>query len=54
MINPADRRGELIKHLEDAMAIIDELEDGMTGHLIEGALDETRGQFFRLPNSVQS
>jgi hypothetical protein len=54
MINPATKRGELIKHLEDALAIADELEDGMTGYLIEMALDEARAQFFRLPNSVQS
>jgi hypothetical protein len=29
MIDPASKRGELIKHL--AMTIADELEDGMTG-----------------------
>jgi hypothetical protein len=51
MIDPADKRGEIIKHLEDAMAIADELEDGATGYLIERALDMARAQYFRLPNS---
>ena len=45
----AAKRGELIKHLEEAMAIADELEDGMTAYLIESALDEARAQYFRLP-----
>jgi hypothetical protein len=49
MIDPASKRGEIIKHLEDAMAIADELEDGPTGYLIERALDEARAQYFRLP-----
>jgi hypothetical protein len=49
MIDPADKRGELIKHLEDAIAIADELQDGPTGYLIERALDEARAQYFRLP-----
>jgi hypothetical protein len=51
MINSADKRGELIKHLEDAIAIADELDDGATGYLIERALDEARAQFFRLPSA---
>jgi hypothetical protein len=51
MIDPASKRGELIKHLEDAMAIADELRDGTTGYLIERALDEARAQYFRLPGS---
>jgi hypothetical protein len=46
MIDPADRRGELIKHLEDAMTIADELEDDLTGYMIERALDEARAQYF--------
>ena len=54
MIDAPAKRGELIKHLEEAMAIADELEDGMTGYLIESALDEARAQCFRLPNSIQS
>ena len=51
MIDTASKRGELIKHLEDAMAIADELEDGMTGYLIESVLDEARAQYFRLPSA---
>jgi hypothetical protein len=51
MSDPANKRSELIKHLEDAMAIADELEDGMTGYLIEMALDEARAQWFRLPST---
>ncbi len=48
-MNSAVKRGELIKHLEEALAIADELEDGATGYLIETALDEARAQQFRLP-----
>jgi hypothetical protein len=51
MIDPVTKRGELIKHLEEAMAIADELQDGMTGYLIESALDEARAQLFRLPSA---
>ena len=51
MIDPVTKRGELIKHLQEAMAIADELEDGMTGYLIENALDEARAQYFRLPSA---
>jgi hypothetical protein len=51
MIDPATKRGGIIKQLKDAMAIADELEDGMTGYLIESALDEARAQFFRPPSA---
>ena len=47
MIDLVTKRGELIKHLQDAMAIADELEDGMTGYLIEMALDEARASIFQ-------
>jgi len=47
MPDPADRRGELIKLLDDAMTIAEELEDGSTAHLIERALDEARARMFR-------
>jgi hypothetical protein len=50
MIDTAAKRGELIKYLEEELAIADELEDGTTGYLIERALDEARAQYFRLPN----
>jgi hypothetical protein len=52
MIDTTSKRGELIRHLEDAMVIADELEDGTTGYLIERALDEARAQYFRLPNPM--
>jgi hypothetical protein len=43
-----EKRGEIIRHLEDALAIADEIEDGETGYLIERALDEARSRLFRL------
>jgi len=47
MKDAADARGRLIRHLEDALAIADELNDGTTGYLIERALDEGRAQQFK-------
>ena len=47
MADPADRRGELIKLLDDAMAIAEELQDANTAYLIERALDEAGAQMFR-------
>jgi hypothetical protein len=44
----AEKRGEIIKHLEHALAIADEIEDGETGYLIERALDAARSRLFRL------
>jgi hypothetical protein len=38
-------RGQLIRHLEDALA--DEIEDGLTGYLIERPLDAARSRQFR-------
>jgi len=35
------------KHLEDALALADEINDGATGFLIERALDEARSWQFR-------
>ena len=40
MIDSAQKRGELIKHLEDALGLADEIQDGQTRFLIERALDE--------------
>jgi len=37
----------MIKLLEDALALADELNDGGTGYLIERALDEARAQHFK-------
>jgi hypothetical protein len=38
MTEEAEKRGQLIRHLEDALALADEIEDGKTGYLIERAL----------------
>ncbi len=48
MTDEADKRGQLIRHLENALALADEIEDGETGFLIERALDEARSRQFRL------
>jgi glutamate mutase epsilon subunit len=42
MMDQAEKRGQLIRHLEDALALADEIQDGHTGYLIERALDEAR------------
>jgi DNA-binding ferritin-like protein len=47
MMDSAEKRGQIIKHLEDALALADELQDGSTGYLIERALDEARSRQFR-------
>ena len=47
MIDSAEKRGHLIRHLEEALALADELRDGQTGFLIERALDEARSRQFR-------
>ena len=44
--NIAEQRGKIIKLLEDALILADDLEDGQTGYLIERALDEARSQQF--------
>jgi DNA-binding ferritin-like protein len=48
MVDAAAKRGQIIRHLEDAMALADELQDGTTGYLIERALDQARSHQFRL------
>jgi hypothetical protein len=50
MTDPADKRGQLIKHLEEAFALADEMEDGEIEFLIERALDEARSRQFRPVN----
>jgi hypothetical protein len=35
MIGAAEKRGHIIRHLEEALALADEIEDGNTGFLIE-------------------
>jgi hypothetical protein len=47
MSDVADKRGLLIRHLEEALAVADEIEDPNTGFLIERALDEARASQFR-------
>jgi len=47
MTDDADKRGQLSRHLEDALAVADEIDDGQTGFLIERALDEARSRQFR-------
>jgi hypothetical protein len=49
MRDDAEKRGKLIRQLEDALALTEELDDPMTGFLIERALDEARAQQFRPP-----
>ena len=44
----AEKRGEIIKHLQDALTVADDIEDGETGFLIERALDAARSHLFRL------
>jgi hypothetical protein len=46
MIGAAEKRGHIIRHLEEALALADEIEDGNTGFLIERALDEARAHQF--------
>jgi len=46
VVNSVERRGAMIDHLEDALALADEIQDRSTGYLIERALDEA--QQFRL------
>jgi hypothetical protein len=48
MMDEAEKRGLLIRRLEDALALADEIQDGHTGYLIERALDEARSRLFRL------
>jgi hypothetical protein len=42
----AETRRRLIAHLQQALALADELEDGPTGYLNERALDEARAHQF--------
>ena len=42
-----EKRGKLIRVLEDALALSEELNDAVTGHLIECALDQARSDIFR-------
>jgi hypothetical protein len=48
VVDSAQKRGEILKLLEEALAAADELKDGNVGFLIERALDEARARFFAL------
>jgi hypothetical protein len=50
MPNAPAKRGELVRLLEEALALAEALGDGGTAYLIERALDEARAQEFRLPS----
>jgi hypothetical protein len=54
MTDEAERRSQLIRHLEEALTLADEIEDGQTGYLIERALDEARSRQFRLTGRVET
>ena len=47
MTNQGAARGELIRYLQNALAIADEIKDGATGFLIERAIDEARSRQLR-------
>ena len=47
MMDQAEKRSQLIRHLEDALTLADEIQGGHTGYLIERALDEARSRQFR-------
>jgi hypothetical protein len=51
MKDEPEKRGKLIRQLEDAMLLAEELNDGTTTYLIERALDEVRAQLVRPPNA---
>ena len=50
-MDAADTRGKIIKLLEEAMDLAEQLEDGPTGYLIERALDQARATQFRPPRA---
>lgn len=49
----AEKRGEMIRLLEAAQDIAEDLEDGTTGYLIEMALDSARAEQFRPPRQLR-
>ncbi len=44
-----DQRRRMIEHLEQALALADELMDALTGYIIERALDEARARMVPSP-----
>jgi hypothetical protein len=50
MTDEAEKRGQLIRHLEEALALADEMGRWpKTRYLIEHAFDEARSRQFRPP-----
>lgn len=49
-----EKRGWLIRHLEDALELADEIEDGQIGFLIERALDQARAVSLRQSNNERA
>jgi DNA-binding ferritin-like protein len=47
-----DKRGQIIEHLEQALALAEEIGDGDTVYLIERVLDEARSRKFRLASRL--
>jgi hypothetical protein len=48
-MDTAAKRGKLIRDLEDALALTEEIGDAKTGYLIERALDQARSEQFTPP-----
>jgi hypothetical protein len=48
MNDAAEKRGKVIRHLEEALEIADEVGDFSTAYRIDCALDEARSRQFRL------
>jgi hypothetical protein len=53
-MDDADKRGQLIKLLEDASLLADDLKDGTTGYLIKRAIDSVRADRFSNFRSVEA
>ena len=48
-MDKTEKRGEIIRLLEKALALAEDIGDATTGYLIERAIDQARGDQFRLP-----
>jgi hypothetical protein len=49
MDDTAQKRGNLIRYLEAALELADQLQDGPLEYLIERAIDEARSRYFMPP-----
>jgi hypothetical protein len=47
MLDVAEKRGQIIRFLEEALALADEIGDGHSGYMIERALDEAPARQFK-------